>query len=575
MNGGERVAEVLARRGVPVLFTLCGGHISPILVGAKRRGIRVVDVRHEADAVFAADAVARLSGAPGVAAVTAGPGVTNSITAIKNAQLAQSPVVLLGGAAATLLKGRGALQDIDQLALIGPHVKEAIAVRAVRDLAPAVERAFAVAEAGVPGPVFVECPVDLLYDEQLVRQWYGASAKGGGLAGWGLRLYLRRHANRLFRGAGRPLPPPSANRSRPPAPERSAVRRAAARLAKAKRPVLVIGSQAMLQAAEVPVLAAAVAAIGVPVYLAGGARGLLGARHPLQMRHQRREALKGADLVLLAGIPNDFRLDYGRQIGRRARFLSVNRSPEDLTLNRKPELGVEGDPGLFLIALAAEMAAGGRWAEWLGELRQRDAAREKEIDEQAALPTEYVNPIHLCREIDRSLSDDSVIVADGGDFVATAAYTVSPRRPLSWLDPGVFGTLGVGGGFALGAKLCRPAADVWVLYGDGSVAYSLAEFDAFARHGLPVLAVVGNDAGWTQIAREQVPVLGDDVATVLARTDYHEVAAGYGGRGLKIERPEEVRPVLDEALRLLRAGSPVLVNALLGKTEFRKGSISI
>jgi acetolactate synthase-1/2/3 large subunit len=246
-----------------------------------------------------------------------------------------------------------------------------------------------------------------------------------------------------------------------------------------------------------------------------------------------------------------------------------------LTLNRKPTLGVQADAGLFLEALAEEIGGHGQWGEWLDALRERDAAREKEIAEEAGRATEYVNPLHLCREIDRSLGADSVLVADGGDFVATASYTVSPRRPLSWLDPGVFGTLGVGGGFALGAKLCRPQADVWVLYGDGSVAYSLAEFDSFARHGLPVLAVVGNDAGWTQIAREQVTVLGDDVATVLARTDYHKVAEGYGGRGLKIERPEEVRPVLDEALRLVRSGLPVLVNALLGKTEFRKGSISL
>jgi acetolactate synthase-like protein len=580
MNGGDRVAAVLARRGVPFLFTLCGGHISPILVGAKRCGIRIVDVRHEADAVFAADAVARLTGVPGVAAVTAGPGVTNTLTAIKNAQLAQSPVVLLGGAAATLLKGRGALQDIDQMALIGPHVKDAVAVAAVRDLAPAVERAFETARSGVPGPVFVECPVDLLYDEALVRQWYGASAKGGGLAGRALRFYLKRHANQLFRGAGRtpPDPPVSAASAIDPRPERSAVRQAAALLAKAKRPVLVVGSQALLRAPAAPALAAALAALGAPVYLAGGARGLLGAGHPLQMRHRRKEALKAADLVLLAGIPNDFRLDYGRQVGRSTRLLSVNRSARDLTLNRKPALGVEADAGLFLEALSEEMGDGGespRWGEWRGTLRQRDAERETEIALQAALPTEYVNPLHLCREIDRSLSPDSVIVADGGDFVATAAYTVAPRRPLSWLDPGVFGTLGVGGGFALGAKLCRPQADVWVLYGDGSVAYSLAEFDSFARHGLPVLAVVGNDAGWTQIAREQVTVLGDDVATVLARTDYHKVAEGYGGRGLKIERPEEVRPVLDEALRLVRSGVPVLVNALLGKTEFRKGSISL
>jgi acetolactate synthase-1/2/3 large subunit len=575
MNGGDRVAEVLARRGVPFLFTLCGGHISPILVAAKRRGIRVVDVRHEADAVFAADAVARMTGTPGVAVVTAGPGVTNTLTAIKNAQLAQSPVVLLGGATATLLKGRGALQDIDQLALLGPHVKEAVTVGAVRDLAPAVERAFETACTGVPGPVFVECPVDLLYDEALVRQWYGASATGGGLSGRALRFYLGRHADRLFRGADRRPPAPPVPAS-DPVPERSEVRRAAALFARAKRPVLVLGSQAMLRAREVGALAEAVAALGVPVYLAGGARGLLGAGHPLQMRHRRKEALKEADLVLLAGIPADFRLDYGRQVGRRTRLLSVNRSAADLILNRKPELGIQADAGLFLADLAALGGDRGKgWAEWRETLRLRDAAREKEIDEQAKIPTEYVNPIHLCREIDRSLADDSVIVADGGDFVATAAYTVSPRRPLSWLDPGVFGTLGVGGGFALGAKLCRPQADVWVIYGDGSVAYSLAEFDTFARHGLPVLAVVGNDAGWTQIAREQVDVLGDDVATVLARTDYHKVAEGYGGRGLLIERPEEIRPILDEALRLVRSGTPVLVNALLGKTEFRKGSISI
>ncbi|HYQ84581.1 MAG TPA: thiamine pyrophosphate-dependent enzyme, partial [Rubrobacter sp.] len=158
---------------------------------------------------------------------------------------------------------------------------------------------------------------------------------------------------------------------------------------------------------------------------------------------------------------------------------------------------------------------------------------------------------------------------------ATASYIVSPRAPLSWLDPGVFGTLGVGGGFALGARLCRPESDVWILYGDGSVAYSLAEFDTFARHGIPVIAVVGNDAGWTQIAREQIEILKDDVGVVLARTDYHKVAEGYGGRGLVIEKEEDIRPVLEEALAISRAGQPVLVNAHLSKTEFRKGSISM
>ncbi|HEV8582819.1 MAG TPA: thiamine pyrophosphate-binding protein [Thermoanaerobaculia bacterium] len=577
MNGGDRVAAVLVEQGVRFLFTLCGGHISPILVGSKRRGIRVVDVRHEVDAVFAADAVFRLTGVPGVAAVTAGPGVTNTITAVKNAQLAQSALVILGGAAATLLKGRGSLQDIDQMALFEPHVKWAASATAVRDLVPMVEKAFRVARSGVPGPVFVECPVDLLYDEALVRQWYGASSKGGGLAGAGMRLYLQRHASRLFAGADKrdPVPP---RQIPPPAPDRGDVRRAAARLRKAKRPVLVLGGQVLLSSPDrekAEELAQAVAAIGAPVYLAGGARGLLGARHALQLRHKRKEALREADLVLLAGIPNDFRLDYGRHISRKAFLISVNRSEADLRMNRKPDLAVHADPGLLLRGVGRILADGPRWSDWLSALRARDEEREREIVVQAAVTGERVNPVLLCREIDRALAPESVIVADGGDFVATAAYTVSPRAPLSWLDPGVFGTLGVGAGFALGAKLCRPDADVWILYGDGSVAYSLAEFDTFARHGIPVIAIVGNDAGWTQIAREQIEVLKDDVGTVLARTDYHKVAEGYGGRGLLLQRDEDAGPVLQEAVRIARAGSAVLVNAHLDKTEFRKGSISM
>jgi thiamine pyrophosphate-dependent acetolactate synthase large subunit-like protein len=645
--GGDRIAAGLARHGVRFLFTLCGGHISPILVGAKRLGIRVVDVRDEAAAVFAADAVARLTGVPGVAAVTAGPGVTNTITAVKNAQLAQSPVVVLGGAAATLLKGRGALQDIDQMALIRPHVKWAASASAVRELQPLLDEAFREARAGVPGPVFLECPIDLLYDEALVRRMYGVPAKApaahagataggtaaqaarpaaeaggggaeaaGGLRGAAMRWYLQRHLRRLFRpgpaGYDRPLPPPPA--PEPPAAAPRELQRAAAELARSRRPVLVVGSQAVLDTGAVGELARAVAALGMPVYLAGGARGLLGPSHPLQLRHRRKEALREADLVLLAGIPADFRLDYGRQINRHARLVTVNRNAADLRRNRRPSLAVHADPGHFLRQLAQAgggaggrggggasgasvgggvgaddraggsaaddgpaMLGGGRWASWLGALRARDAEREAEIAAQAAVEVGggLVNPLHLCRAIEARLAQDSVIVADGGDFVGTASYILRPRAPLSWLDPGVFGTLGVGGGFALAAKLCRPEADVWLLYGDGSAAYSLAEFDTLARHGLPVIAVVGNDAGWTQIAREQVEMLHDDVGTVLARTDYHRVAAGYGAQGLCIARPEDVEPVLAEAVRIARAGAPVLVNAQIGRTEFRKGSISV
>jgi len=574
LSGGDRVARVLEAQGVRFLFTLCGGHISPILVAAKRRGIRVVDTRHEASATFAADAVSRLGGVPGVAAVTAGPGVTNAITAIKNAALAQSPLVVLGGATATLLKGRGALQDIDQRALVSPHVKWLATVERVRDLEPALERAFAEAASGVPGPVFVECPVDLLYEEATVRGWYrDAQPKGKGLGDRVARGYLERHARRLFAAGGdRATVAPVAV---PEVPS-SSLARMVQRLRRAERPVVVVGSQALADPGSAAQLAAAVGALGAPVYLAGMARGLLGPRHALQMRHHRRRALREADCVVLAGVPADFRLDYGRQIARGAVVLAANRSARDLRQNRRPTVGAVGDAGRLLIELGGRAPLdASRIAPWLAALRRRDEEREAEIERESTVDLDGVNPLQVCREIDRALADDSVLVADGGDFVATAAYSVRPRGPLSWLDPGVFGTLGVGGGFALGAKLCRPQSEVWLLWGDGSAAYSLAELDTMVRHGLPVIAVVGNDAAWTQIAREQVPMLGDDVAVTLRRTDYDRVAEGYGGKGLRVERRAELPAALAEAKRLAAAGQPVLVNVHLGRTEFRKGSISI
>ncbi|MGH7602233.1 MAG: thiamine pyrophosphate-binding protein, partial [bacterium] len=348
MHGGDLIAEVLKAQGVRFLFTLCGGHISPILVGCKQRGIRVIDVRHEATAVFAADAVARLTGVPGVAAVTAGPGVTNTMTAVKNAQLAQSPVVLLGGATATALKGRGALQDIDQMALFKPHVKWAKSVRQVRDLVPALEQAFKIAKNDVPGPVFVECPVDLLYDESVVREWYGVKSQGGRtLAERVLKRYLNYHVNKIFAGADTVNFSPRIEVA-PPSPNPSDIHQAAQKLQRAERPVLLVGSQALLEASEATQVAEAVERLGIPVYLSGMARGLLGKQHALLMRHKRREALKEADLVILAGVPCDFRLDYGRHIRREAYLISVNRSRSDLKKNRRPSLGVLSDPALFL-----------------------------------------------------------------------------------------------------------------------------------------------------------------------------------------------------------------------------------
>jgi len=574
-NGGDRVAAVLQAHGVPVLFTLCGGHISPILVAAKARGIRVVDTRGEAAAVFAADAVARLTGIPGVAAVTAGPGLTNTVTALKNAQLAQSPLVLIGGAAPTALQGRGALQDIDQRPLVAPHVKQVRRVRRVADLAPALAEAFAVAREGVPGPVFVECPVDLLYDEASIRQWYAeAAGKGTALPDRLLRWYLERHARRLFAGAsGGDAPRP--REIAPPAASDAALRRAAAALAAAERPLLVIGSQALAQATNAARLAQAVAQLGLPLYLSGMARGLMGREHRLQMRHARREALREADCVLLAGVPCDFRLDYGRHVRRSATLIAANRSRRDARLNRRPAVAAIGDAGGFLEALAAELGEPAGRAAWIDKLRMRDNEREAEIDARAAQQGEHVNPVAFFRTLDRVAAQSAVFVADGGDFVATSSYILRPRGPLAWLDPGAFGTLGVGAGFALGAALVRPASEHWLLWGDGASGYGLAELDTVVRHRIPAIAIVGNDAGWTQIAREQVKLLHDDVGTVLARSAYHEVARGFGAEGIEVRRAAEVEPALQRARDLAAAGRTVLLNVWLDQTDFRDGAISM
>ena len=579
-DGGAIIGKTLAARGVRQLFTLCGGHISPILIGAKASGIDVVDVRDEVSAVFAADAVARMTGIPGVAAVTAGPGVTNTVTAVKNAQLAQSPLVIFGGAAATLLKGRGALQDIDQISLMESITKWAVSLKTVNSIGPTVEKAFDLAQDGVPGPVFIEVPIDLLYAEDLVRDMFMKESgvkDAKNLGSKALELYMRGHLYRQFHQPHVSIVPPILE-SLPPKPSLRGphVDKVASLLQEAQRPALIIGSQALVNCRDPEPLADGVRALGIPTWLGGTARGLLGRRSEIQFRHKRGAALKEADLVIVAGFPFDFRLGYGRSISSRATLVAANLSATEMRKNRRPEIPVHMHAGEFLRSLADTIGQSlGPWNEWFETLRAREAQRDQEIQSQAKAPSELVNPLELFLRLEEKMADDAVLVVDGGDFVATAAYILRPRQPLSWLDPGVFGTLGVGGGFAVGASKVRPGKEVWLIYGDGSCAYSLAEIDTYVRHGLAPIAVIGTDGSWAQIAREQVPLLGDDVGTVLRRTDYHDAAQGYGAVGLLLDDPAKIDSTLDRAKELAASGKPVVINVHIGSSEFRKGSISM
>jgi len=567
------VAKVLQRHGIQWVFTLCGGHISPILTGCNEAQIRVIDVRHEATAVFAADAISRLGNGIGVAVVTAGPGLTNTITAIKNAQMAHVPVLILGGATATVLKGRGSLQDIDHLAVVESITKLSVTVKKVRDIQPTLEEAILTSRTGVPGPVYVELPVDLLYPENLVREWYGLKSDRRSMPWW-ITQYMKWNVNRIFRDKDRTFPIADWANPNKLSPIHIHIERVSELLTSGQKPVLIIGSQAMQNLDQATKLSDAVKILNIPTYVSGMARGLLCKRDMPIFRHTRKQSLRESDLVILVGVPCDFRLDYGRHINPQAKIISVNLSPEDLYMNRKPTQGILADPGAFLINLS-QVHKQNNWGSWQKILLDRDQQRNNEISRQAEEKTEFINPLKICRAINQHIQLGDVIVADGGDFVATASYILQPQSLTGWLDPGVFGTLGVGAGFIIGAQLTHPEAVVWAIYGDGAFGYSLMEFDTFVRHKIPVIAVIGNDAGWSQIARDQVDILRDPIGTKLKYTNYHQAAEALGGVGFIIKNEDEIESVLAKARQSAEAGNAVAVNVKIGKTDFRKGSLSM
>ena len=568
---GLDIGSFFKQKNISSVFTLCGGHISPILVGCEKENINIIQVRDEVSAVFAADAVSRLTDSVGVAIVTAGPGVTNTITAIKNAQMAQSPVLLIGGAAATLLKGRGSLQDIDQISLLKTYVKSAVTVKKTRDVIPTLANAFNTAISGVPGPVFVELPIDLLYPEEDIRKEFMNQLPKSGYFSKIAHWYIRRHLNDLFSSKKSSIKVKPVEEFKL---DQRKIDKAALSIVKAKKPVFLLGNQIIQNKEFLSMCLKSLDKLSAPTYTSGMARGCFGSYDKHFFRHNRKYALKNADVVVTLGIPLDFRLGYGFSINNDATLIAVNKSKKDLNKNRKPDIGIHADPSRIMHEIG-KVINPPSCKEWIEELTNLENNREKEIQQFSKYKTDFVNPVHLCKTIDKFIDEESILVADGGDFVGTASYTIRPRSALGWLDPGPFGTLGVGGGFAIGAKSSFPKKEVWILYGDGASAYSLAEFDTLCRHNLPVIAIIGNDASWQQIAREQKQMLGSNIGTELAFNAYEKVVEGYGGKGYYVENHD----LLDETLKRAKAdaklGYPVLVNVKISKSDFRKGSISV
>jgi acetolactate synthase-1/2/3 large subunit len=521
-HGGKLVAKALRSRGVDHLFTLSGGHLFSIYDGCKAEGIELVDVRHEQTAAFAAEGIAKATRRVGVAALTAGPGVTNGISAIAGAQANNSPICVLGGRAPELRWGSGSLQEIDHLPFVSPLVKSAETVKDPARIGPVTAAALDRAAAVPSGPTFVDYPLDVVFTEAELE-----------------------------------LPPVPESVEAQPA---EAVEEAAALLAAAERPAIMAGTGLYWGRGEEELRALA-EAVGIPVFLNGLGRGCLPADHELAFSRTRGMALKGADVALVIGVPMDFRLGFGGSFGEETKIVRLDVAPNVLAKNRAPDVDLVGDVRATLAALReAAGVEGPRTGAWLEQLREAEA--EKRAAEQAELGDERspLHPVRIYRELNEVLDRDAIVVGDGGDFVSYAGRFIETYQPGCWMDPGPFGCLGAGPGQAIGAKVAHPDRQVCLLLGDGAFGFAGMEFDTMSRHGLGVVGVMGNNGIWGLEHHPMKFLYGYSVAAELQpETRYEQLVESLGCDGILIREPGELKPALERAFA---SGRPTLVNVL-------------
>ena len=538
VHGGRLVAEALHKEGVTHTFTLCGGHIQHIYDGCLDFGIRVVDFRHEQSAGHAAEGWARATGKPGVAMVTAGPGLTDAVTAAANAMRGGVPMILIGGQGPRFFSGMGSLQEMDHVSLMRSITKWSINVPETRRIPDFMAMAFRKATTGVPGPVFLEMPLDVLMGMEEADN---------------LNYPTRYRTESVTAG------------------DPAGVQAAADLLSQAQRPVALVGTQWWWS----PYKAAIhefLAGYDLPVFLNGGARGALRPDDPRFFRLCRNKALASADVIVVFGTPWDFRLNYGNDIPAGTKVIHVDLDPDVIGHNRGADVGIVGDTGLVMRGLAAAGKRAG--PEWIAAVRGMEDQRFGKMVAELHSDSVPINPLRFSMELARAMPKNASVVCDGGDIVGTAAKVVDVWEPGRWMDPGPLGTLGVGPGFAMAARLARPADPVFIIYGDGSFGLNGMEYEAAARQGIPFVGVMGNDGAWTQIRRGQAQLFGAErlPATSLAFTRYDRMVEELGGHGEYVERPEEIRPAIDRALE---SGKPALVNVKIGVSSFREGAISV
>jgi acetolactate synthase I/II/III large subunit len=535
-NTGELVTLALKHAGVSHLFTLNGGHIWPILTGATEHGIRIIDTRHEQSAAFAAEGWAKVTRQVGVAAVTAGPGVTNSASALAQAQAADSPMFVIGGRAPNARWGMGSLQEMDHVALVQTITKKAATLGSAEEAYAVAAEFMRAALSGRTGPVFMDVPLDT---------FFGAAD-------------MPEATEHLTPDLG-------------PPPDPDMIHRAAQLIREAQRPSVIAGGSVWWSHAEAE-LRELVEAAHLPLSVNGMARGMLPPSHRLFFPRARASALGDADLILVIGVPLDFRLNWGQPPvfpdDARLIFIDVDGHRK----HRTPEVALYGDLKAALAALGAAVQGTNERVTWLEKLREADSSARLRDEPMTRSDSSPVHPARLIAEVDRFCDQDAILVGDGGDFVSFAGRLIERQKPGLWIDPGPFGCLGSGPGYAMAAKLAHPDRQVVLLAGDGAFGFSAMEFDTMVRHRIPVVCVVGNNGIWALEKHPMLSMLGVSIAADLGHgTRYDKVVEALGGHGELVDRPDQIGPALGRAFA---SGLPACVNVMCDPdAEYPRSSV--
>jgi acetolactate synthase-1/2/3 large subunit len=523
VHGGRLVAKRLKAHGVSKLFTLSGGHIFSIFDGCREEGISIIDTRHEQSAAFAAEGWAKATREPGVCALTAGPGVTNGMSALGSALQNGSPMLVLGGRAPAMRWGQGSLQEIDHVPFVAPLTRLARTAESTADIPDLIDEALHAAMGPPTGPTFLDFPLDVVFMESDVDADAPAS-----------------------------LPDPVAA----PEADADALDRAGELLRNASRPVIMAGTGLYWGHGE-HALRELCEELRLPVFLNGLGRGCLPADHELYFSRARGTALKGADVALVIGVPMDFRLGFGGSFGDDTQILIADSAPPDLPHPRAVAAELYGGLGSTLSALRGR---GTDTSVWLAELRavenEKRAGEQEELNDDRA----PLHPLRVFGELQRMLDRDATVIVDAGDFGSYAGRVIDAYEPGCWMDPGPYGCLGAGPGYALAAKLARPDKQVCLVLGDGAFGFAGMEFDTLVRHNVPIVAVMGNNGIWALEKHPMEFLYGYSVAAELQEgCRYDDVVRALGGHGELVERPDELAPALERAFA---SGKPALVNVL-------------